>query len=426
MSKLERIDPLSDESEPLASLPDNDETIDVAAGDEPTALRTDRDETSPAGKAPDVEPAQQTATSNVDTEQASRRPRSRRIRRILFALLPVALVAGGYVYVTGGQIVSTDNAYIEADKTGISTDVSGIVQSVDVTENEHVKTGQVLYRLNPHQFQIALDIAKADLKQTRLTIDAMKQDYRRMLSDISEQQAQVDFDQRAFDRYATLLESNSISRADYDQAQFKLRSAKSKLVSLSQQAEVQLAKLGGQPDIPVNLHPQYLQARAKVDEAQRELSHTIVRAPFAGIVTSVPSIAPGKYMQASSTAFYLVATDRMWVDANPKETQLTYVLPGQPVTVTVDTYPGFTWHGTVDSIDPAAASEFSLLPAQNSSGNWVKVVQRIPMRVSINTDDKNLPTLRAGMSVEVNVDTGHVRGLPKFLATLFGRDNENG
>ena len=132
------------------------------------------------------------------------------------------------------------------------------------------------------------------------------------------------------------------------------------------------------------------------------------------------AIAPGKYLPASTTAFYLVATDHVWVDANPKETELTNVRPGQPVTVTVDTYPDVEWHGTVESISPAAAQEFSLLPAQNTSGNWVKVVQRVPMRVRVDTSDKNLPPLRAGMSVEVDVDTGHARGLPHFLAALLG------
>jgi len=159
---------------------------------------------------------------------------------------------------------------------------------------------------------------------------------------------------------------------------------------------------------------------AQRDEAARQLDHTVVKAPFAGIVTNVPALAPGKYLQASMTAFYLVASDHVWVDANPKETELTNVRAGQPVTVTVDTYPDAKWHGTVESISPAAAQEFSLLPAQNTSGNWVKVVQRIPMRVRLDTSDKSLPPLRAGMSVEVNVDTGHARGLPRFLTALVG------
>jgi membrane fusion protein (multidrug efflux system) len=352
-----------------------------------------------------------------------KRPRSRRnwVRWGLFGLLPLALVVGGYWYVTGGQVMSTDDAYVEAEKVAISTDVPGIVKEVDVAENQYVVAGQVLYRLEPRRFQIALDNAKASLAQTALTIDAMKQDYKRMLSDTAAEQSQVDLDQTNYDRDALLLRSATVSKAVYDQAQSTLEVDKNRLESLRRQAQVQLARLAGNPDIPVTQHPQYLQAQAQVDEAQRELDHTVVKAPFAGLVTNVPAIAPGKYLPASTTAFYLVDTDHVWVDATPKETELTYVQPGQPVTVTVDAYPNAEWRGAVESISPAAAQEFALLPAQNTSGNWVKVVQRVPMRVRVDTSDKKLPQLRAGMSVEVNVDTGHARGLPHFLTALFGR-----
>jgi membrane fusion protein, multidrug efflux system len=342
------------------------------------------------------------------------------VRWALFALLPLALIAGGYWYVTGGQVMSTDDAYVEADTVGVSTDVSGIVKEIDVSENQHVGAGQVLYRLDPRQFQIALDNAKANLAQTALTIDAMKVDYARMQSDVAAQQAQVGLDQVTFDRDAVLARSDVVSKANYDQARFTLQADQSKLDSLRQQAAVQLARLAGNPSIAVAQHPQYLQAKAQVDEAQRQLDDSVVKAPFSGIVTNVPSIAPGKYLAASTTAFYLVDTDHLWIDATPKETELTYVRPGQPVTVTVDTYPNADWHGVVESISPAAAQQFSLLPAQNTSGNWVKVVQRITMRVRIDTKDKSLPPLRAGMSVEASVDTGHTRGLPHFLAALFG------
>src|ERR1700682_5067172 len=342
------------------------------------------------------------------------------IRPALFALLPLALIVGCYWYVTGGQVMSTDDAYVEADTVGISTDVPGIVKDIDVTNNQHVEPGQVLYRLDPQQFQIALDNAKASLAQTALTIDAMKEDYQRMLSDAAAQQGQVALDQATYDRNAALLPSGTTSKATHDQARYTLEVDKNKLQSLRQQAAVQLARLAGNPDIPVTQHPQYLQAKAQVDEAQRQLDHTAVKAPFAGIVTNVPAIAPGKYLAASTPAFYLVDTDHVWVDASPKETELTYVQPGQSVTVTVDTYPDAEWHGTVESISPAAAQQVALCPAQNTSGNWVKVVQRIPMRVRVDTSDKNLPPLRAGMSVEVDVDTGHTRGLPHFLTALFG------
>jgi membrane fusion protein, multidrug efflux system len=346
--------------------------------------------------------------------------RRQRVRGGLFALLPIVLVLGGYFYVTGGQVMSTDDAYVQAERVGISSDVSGIVQDVDVKDNQRVEAGQLLYRLDPRQFQIALDNAKANLAQIALSIDAMKQDYKRMLSDVAAQQAQVDLDQTNFDRNAKLLKTATVSQAVFDQTRYTLDNDKSKLAALQQQAMVQLAKLGGNPDIAVTDHPQYRQAQAQVDEAQRQLDHTAVKAPFAGIVTNVPAIAPGKYLAASTTAFFLVDTDHVWIDATPKETELTYVRPGQPVTVTVDTYPDVGWHGVVESVSPAAAQEFQLLPAQNTSGNWVKVVQRVPMRVRLDATDKKLPPLRAGMSVEVDVDTGHARGFPSFLRSLFG------
>jgi membrane fusion protein, multidrug efflux system len=370
-------------------------------------------------------PESQTSSAPDETpgrEKTLRSPRRRLVRWGFFALLPFALIAGAYWYVTGGQVMSTDDAYVQAETVGISTDVSGIIQGIDVANNQHVDPGQVLYRLDPGQFQIALDNAKANLAQAALTIDAMKQDYSRMLSDAAAQQAQVELDRTTFDRNAALLPGGGTSKATYDQARFTLEVDKNKLKSLNQLAAVQLARLGGNPNIPVTQHPQYLQAKAQADEAQRQLDHTVVKAPFAGIVTNVPSIAPGKYLAASTTAFYLVDTDHLWVDATPKETELTYVRLGQSATVTVDTYPDAEWHGVVESISPAAAQQFSLLPAQNTSGNWVKVVQRITVRVRIDTNDKKLPPLRAGMSLEVNVDTGHARGLPHFMAALFGRN----
>jgi membrane fusion protein (multidrug efflux system) len=352
--------------------------------------------------------------------EATRARRRWLARRALFTLLPLALIGVAYWYVTGGQVMSTDDAYVNAETVGISTDVSGIVQQIDVTENQHVDSGQVLYRLDPRQFQIALDNANANLAQTGLTIASMKQDYGRMLSDVTAQQAQVALDQAAYDRNASLVGTGAVSRATYDNARFTLAASTGKLGSLRQQAAVQLAKLAGNADIPVAQHPQFLQAKALVDEAQRQLDDTVVKAPFTGIATQVSAIAPGKYLAASTVAFYLIATDHVWVDATPKETELTYVRPGQPVTITVDTYPGADWRGVVQSISPAAAQQFSLLPAQNTSGNWVKVVQRIPVRVRVDTTGKDLPTLRAGMSVVVDVATDHARGLPHFLAALFG------
>jgi membrane fusion protein, multidrug efflux system len=338
----------------------------------------------------------------------------------LFALLPLALIAGGYWYVTGGRVMSTDNAYVEADKVGISTDVSGMVKEIDVKNNQHVEDGQVLFRLDDLPFRLALERADAQVGVVRNDLNALKANYRDMQAQIKQAQDDIDYYDREFHRQQDLAAKNIASQQTFDAARRNWQNAQQKLASLNQQLAAIAANLNGDPNIPVEQHPRYRDAVAQRNEAARQLDHTVVKAPFAGIVTNVPSLAPGKYLQASMTAFYLVATDFVWVDSNPKETELTNVRPGQPVMVTVDTYPDVEWHGAVESISPAAAQEFSLLPAQNTSGNWVKVVQRIPMRVRLDTSNKNLPPLRAGMSVEVNVDTGHQRGLPQFLTALLG------
>ncbi len=366
-----------------------------------------------ASSAPRVAPAPQIPAA------VSRPPRRRRwVRGILFLLLPVALIAGGYEYVTGGQIMSTDDAYVEADKVGISTDVSGIVAQVGVTENQTVTAGQELYRLDDLPFRLALRRADAQIGMVKDNLNALKANYRDIQSQIKQAQNDVDYFSTEFHRQDGLLSSHVASQSTVDLARRNLQNAQQKLISINQQLGGIAANLNGDPNGDVEQNPRYLEAVAQRDETARQLAHTVVRAPFAGVVTNVPAIAPGKYLPAATTAFDLVATDHVWVTANPKETQLTYVHPGQAVVVMADTYPDVQWSGAVASISPAAAQEFSLLPAQNTSGNWVKVVQRIPMRVRVDTSNPNLPQLRAGMSVEVDVETGHTRGLPHFLAPL--------
>ena len=361
------------------------------------------------------------ASAAADTQRAATQEPSQGqwMRTCLFLLLPLVLVAGGGWYVAGGRMMYTDDAYVNAGTVGVSTDVAGTVAEVDVRDNQEVVPGQVLYRLDPLRFEIALASAKANQAQVALTLESMKQDYRRMLTDAEAEQAQVALDRTRYERATRLLTSGVESRAGYDHAQFTLQADQSKLEALRQEARVQLARLGGNVNTRTTELPQYVQAEAQVAEAERELVHTVVRAPFAGVVTDVSTIAPGKYLPASTTAFYLVDTQHVWIDATPKETQLTHVIAGQPASVGVDTYPGLRWHGTVESVSPAAAQEFSLLPAQNTSGNWVKVVQRVRIRIRLDTTDKDLPTLRAGMSTQVYVDTGHPRGLPHFLTALF-------
>ncbi len=345
--------------------------------------------------------------------------RRRLVRGLLFLLLPLALIAAGYLYVEGGRIMSTENAYVRADMIGVSTDVSGIVRDVAVHENQTVALGDVLFRLDDEPFRLALARAEAQIGIVTNDINALKASYRDMQAQIRQAQVDVAYYTRDQERQRQLALRQAASEVTYEQAQRNLQTSQQKVESLTQQLAGIVANLAGDPEIAVEQHPRYRDAVAQRDEAARQLAHTVVRAPKPGVVTNVPTLQPGQYLAAATPAFAVVATDHLWVDANPKETELTHVLPGQPVTLTVDTYPGVEWHGVVESVSPASSGTFSLLPAQNTSGNWVKVVQRIPMRVRIETPE-GLPQLRSGMSVVISVDTGHPRGLPLFLQGLFG------
>ena len=346
--------------------------------------------------------------------------RRRNLKRpILFALLPIALLAGGYYYVTGGQVMETDNAYLQADMVGVSTDVAGIVASIEVRENEEVKAGQVLFRLKQEPFHIALNGAQAKLAAARNQLMNLKASYKQTLAQIAQVEADVPYYQTVFERQQALMSNAAASHATYDEAKHNLDAAKQKVSVAKAQAATTLAQLGGDADQPVEKNPLYLEAKSAVDDSQRQLDNTTVRAPFDGVVTNVNALQVGSYLDEAQQAFSLVSTRNMWIAANPKETELTYVEPGQPVTITVDTYPGVEWTGKVASISPASGASFALLPAQNTSGNWVKVVQRIPMRVTIDDIDGK-PPLRVGMSTLVAVDTGHARGLPDMIGSLLG------
>src|ERR1700704_5592872 len=370
---------------------------------------------------PEASPSGEPRGSQVAASTPS--PKKSTRRTLMFALLPVALIAGGYFYVTGGAAMSTDNAYVQADMVGLSTDVAGIVTQVLVRDNQKVAKGDILFKLDPLQFQLALDRAEAQVGNTRNDLVALQTSYRNMQAQVAQAQKDVDFNMVNFQRQEQLIANNFTPRATYDAARNTLQGSQQKLASLNAQLAGIAANLNGHPDAPIENHPKYKDAVAARNEAARQLAHTVVHAPFAGIVTNVPSLQPGQYLAAAATAFNIVSTERVWIQASPKETELTYVKPGQKATVEVDSYPGQQWTATVDSISPASASSFSLLPAENTSGNWVKVVQRIPMRVSV-SNAPGKPQLRVGMSVELSVNTGHERGLPSFITDLFGSSGD--
>lgn len=351
----------------------------------------------------------------ADQPTAQVRHRRKLLRPILMIGGILAVAVGSFFFwLNGGRYVSIDNAYVRAAKVAVATDVSGTVVDVAVREGQPVKKGDVLFRINPYKFEIALEGARARMTEVELSLRAMKVDYQRMLRDIDAKGAQVQADQAAFERYSNLVKGGSVTRADFDDARFRLAANRAVMASLSEMAQVQLARLGGNADVDVTTMPQYRLAQSQVAEAQRLLDDTIFTAPFNGIATQVETIQPGMYLAAATPAFGLVSTERVWVDASPKETDITHVKRGDPVTITVDTYPGRVWRGKVESIAPASGAEFSILPAQNASGNWVKVVQRIPLRVAVERNPGD-PDLRAGMSVVVEIDTGHVRRVADLL-----------
>jgi len=335
---------------------------------------------------------------------------------LMYALPALVLLVAGYMWITGGRYVSTDDAYVRSAKLMVSAQVSGAVSDVDVREGQYVHKGDVLFRLDRRPFEIALDNARATLANSGLVIDAMKQDYRRMQGDIDSQRARVALAKASLDRVQPLLARKFVSPAAFDQARFSLQAEQQKLQSLEDQAKAQLAKLGGNPDVDAHSHPQYLQAKAQADEAQRQLDQTIVRAPFDGYATQVSALQPGVFVVTAMSGFSstasvgLVSTQDVWVEANIKETDLTWVKVGDKVTIDVDTYPSKHWHGSVASIGAATGAEFSLLPTSNTGGNWTKVVQRVPVRIRIE-QDKDGPVLRSGMSTTVSIDTGHINTL---------------
>jgi membrane fusion protein (multidrug efflux system) len=336
-----------------------------------------------------------------------RRPLRQRLRLPLMIAGPVlVLLAGAYWYLTTGRYVETDDAYVQAARTMISADVSGRVVAVAVHDNERVTAGHVLFRLDDRPFRIAVEQAKAKLAAARLKIEALKATYHLKLADAQAAQDTLAYQQREYDRQRQLVASGAASRQAYDQAQNALQVARQKVASTQSDLANTVAMLDGNPDIPIDQHPDVQDAQAMLDKADLDLSYTIVKASEPGIVTKVDQLQVGSYVTASTPVFSMISK-RVWVEANFKETELTYMHPGQHATVEIDTYPGVLFDATVESLSPGTGLTFSLLPPENATGNWVKVVQRLPVRLALENPKDRL--LHAGLSADVEVDTHYQR-----------------
>ena len=364
---------------------------------------------APVGEAPE-------AKSRPEAKPAAdAAPKKRRsLRMMLLVVLPlIAAVGGGTFYLMGGRYISTDNAYIGAQKVLITPDVSGKIVHVAVREGQHVKPGDELFTLDPEPYKLALDQAEAKLTAAHTEYAKLKTTAKSLTTLIDLAHKNVDLKKLDVERKQKLVSSQAGSRADLDTATVGLVTAQLQAQFAQQQYDTTLAQLLGKPDLALEKFPVYVQAEAAVDDAKRNLAHTVIRAPMTGTATQVDNIQLGRFVAAGSPILSVIDDRAPWVDANPKETEITYLRVGQKATIEVDSFPDRVFTGTVQSVSPGTGAQFSILPPQNASGNWVKVVQRVPVRVVFDKG-QDLHLLRAGMSVTVDIDTHHSR-LPAFL-----------
>lgn len=328
-----------------------------------------------------------------------------RLRRPLMVALPLLLaVGGGAAYLAGARDVVTDDAFVRAAKISINARVPGQVLQIAVKDNQQVRAGQLLFQVDPAPYRIAVEQAEARLGSARLQVDALKATYRRQLADVASAKASADFAAREYERQKALVATDFSSRAAYERAETDLLVAHQHIAAAQQAVSNSIAELNGDPDIAVDRHPMVREAQAQLDRARLDLSYTRVIAPDDGIVTKVDDLQVGDFVSSGATVFAMMSSRHVWIEANFRETGMTHMRPGQTATIDVDSYPGHGFKAHVVSISPGTGSEFAVLPPENATGNWVKVVQRLPVRLELDDIDANWP-LYSGMSVTAKVDT---------------------
>jgi membrane fusion protein (multidrug efflux system) len=337
-------------------------------------------------------------------------------RLMLLIVIPaIAAITALTIFLMGGRYITTDNAYVGAQKVLITPDVAGKISRVMILEGQQVRAGEILVQIDPTPFEIAVRQAEGRVAAVRVELTGLKTNLTSTEQLIEIARETVKLKQNDVDRKAALLASRSGSAADADTSLNSLAAARAQLEQLTQQAAQLRNRLLDDPQLPIEKYPAYMTASAALDQTKRDLDHASLRAPISGMATQVDSIQLGRFVTAGTPVFAIIDTQRPWVDANPKETDITFLKLGQKAFVHVDTFPGHKFHGTVVAVSPGTGAQFAILPPQNASGNWVKVVQRVPLRIALDPD-QNLSLLRSGMSASVDIDTKRRR----TFWSLFG------
>lgn len=356
-------------------------------------------------------------TDTSDTTQATQPARRRTGRILLMAALPVVLLGGAGLWWLASQgHESTDNAYVHQARLSVASAVAGRVVTTHVSDNQRVAKGDALFQVDPEPYRIALHKAEVALDSARLQVEQLKAAYAQAVAQSQLALDTVEYTTTNLKRQQALTDRGVTSDSALDDTRHAALTAKENAVAADMAVKAALAALGGDPDAPVDEHPTVRTAAVARDDAAYNLSQTEMRAPADGIVYQAASFRLGQMVAAGSTLFTLVETGDTWIDANFKETQLADIRPGQPAEVVLDSAPGITLSGTVQAIGAGTGSEFSLLPAQNATGNWVKVEQRVPVRIRLDDPDR-APFLATGLSAEVKVDTRNTDRTPRDADT---------
>jgi membrane fusion protein (multidrug efflux system) len=352
----------------------------------------------------------ETATLAPTPPSAPAKPRRtlrQRLRLPLLLGVPIACaILGAAAYLAEEPFVSTDDAFVRAAKISLNARVSGQVVEIAVVDNQRVRKGQLLFRIDPEPYRIAVQQAEANLERTELEIDTLKAKYREQLAELESAKHSATFDEHEYDRKQALIASGFTSKAALERADTDRKVARQTIASIQQQIANTVVALAGSPDIKPETHPTVRAAKARLDRAKLDLSYAEIRAPDDGIVTKVDELQVGDYVTPGAAVFSLLSSREIWIEANFRETGLTYMRPGQPATIEVDTYPDVTFKAHVVSMSPGTGSDFSVLPPENATGNWVKVVQRLTVRLALDESDANRP-LFSGISVTARVDTAY-------------------